>query len=297
MSEFEQLAMFHDTEMPRTVARENNLSKINGDMGTFKDNMQAPVHNWFRYPAGYSYKFVNVMFDYFGVGTGEWVYDPFSGTGTTLICAKQRGLNGYGVEAHSFVHWIASVKLYWNYEFDQLWRDLDALLKHAQRYVNENSGRVPVDGVFPDLIYKCYHLKDLQELYLLREFIVNEVIDYDIQNLLKLALTDTLRNAAAAGTGWPYIAPNKNTGDKPPKSALKLFTKRAMKMYGDLQEVIRDLSDSEIVNTLGDSRNRQNLEDEQVKLALTSPPYLNNYDYADSNTPGNIFLGHYAILA
>ena len=291
MAEFEQLALFPHVSQ-KQLTPDNNLLKINGDMGTFKDNMQAPIHSWFRYPAGYSYKFVNVIFDHFGIQTGDWIYDPFSGTGTTLVCAKQRGIHGYGVEAHSFVHWIADVKLQWNYEFNQLRNDLEPLFKRAQRFVREHIETVKIENVFPELIYKCYHLQDLKELYLLREFILHEVIDYDVQQLLKLALTDNLRNAAAAGTGWPYIAPNKNTGDKPAKGAANLFEKRAWKMYSDLWEINRSTSSkAEIINVLGDSRTQQKLENEQIKLALTSPPYLNNYDYADRTRLETYFWG------
>jgi hypothetical protein len=50
------------------------------DLGTFKDNSRAPVHRWFQYPAGYSYKFVDLMFEKYSVKQGDWIYDPFSGT-------------------------------------------------------------------------------------------------------------------------------------------------------------------------------------------------------------------------
>ena len=28
------------------------------EYGSFKDSLRAPIHRWFTYPAGYSYKFV-----------------------------------------------------------------------------------------------------------------------------------------------------------------------------------------------------------------------------------------------
>jgi DNA modification methylase len=260
------------------------------DIGTFKDSMRAPIHRWFRYPAGYSYKFVFENFDLFNIKPGDWVYDPFSGTGTTLICAKQKGINAYGVEAHSFVHWIASVKLYWDFDLTLFERQLDEVLVQCRNAVFRQVDHVEIEGVFPALIYKCYHPHDLKELYVVREFIMNEIQDRHVQDFLKLALTDTLRSASSAGTGWPYIAPRKH---KKPirKGAFAVFEKFVRQMFADLYTVISAAPGGEIHNVLGDSRNRQNLEDNQVKLSLTSPPYLNNYDYADRTRLETYFWG------
>jgi DNA modification methylase len=274
MNQPEQLPLFD------LVSDTPRQARFLAEMGTFKDSMRAPVHNWFRYPAGYSYKFVDVIFDEFQIKPNNRVYDPFSGTGTTLICAKQKNIHGYGVEAHSFVKWVADVKLFWEYDYNQLRRILQELIKSAEQWVHECTLQTNVEGVFPELVYKCYHPDDLKVLFLLRSFIV-EVVDEAIRNLCKLALTDTLRSAAAAGTGWPYIAPKKNDGTKPAKGAFKLFTARVWQMYSDLVAVSNLRSSAQINNILGDSRQRQDIEDNHIDLALTSPPYLNNYDYAD----------------
>jgi len=292
MMDFRQMPLFEDTNgdiAPSDEIVEN--TNDSRDLGTFKDNKRAPIHNWFQYPAGYSYNFVDMMFRQFDVNSGDWVYDPFSGTGTTLVFAKQNGINGHGVEAHSFVHWVADVKLYWEYDFTTLGYRIEQLLMQCRNTVAAQTNDVDLENKFPELIYKCYHIQDLTMLYLLREFIVNCIVDEHIQNLFKLALTQTLRSSAAAGTGWPYIAPNKNTGDKPPKNALRLFEKTVRKMYSDLLSVRLQDQDCEIHNVLGDSRNQQSLDNNQVKLALTSPPYLNNYDYGDRTRLETYFWG------
>jgi DNA modification methylase len=262
------------------------------DLGTFKDNSRAPVHRWFQYPAGYSYKFVDLMFEKYSVKQGDWIYDPFSGTGTTLIGAKLHGFNGYGVEAHAFVHWVAQVKLYWGYDLPALHRSLEIILSRIYTVITQQINDVDISDIFPDLVYKCYHTEDLKVLYLIREFIVQEVSDPHLQDLLKLALTNTLRTAAAAGTGWPYIAPRKNTGNKPPKNAYKLFQQSVYRMYDDLQAIAnyRNMP-GEIHNVLGDSRHTQPLADNRITLAITSPPYLNNYDYADRTRLETYFWG------
>jgi DNA modification methylase len=281
----QQLSLFASDEATTGSQRADEAI---ADYGTFKDSLRAPIHNWFRYPAGYSYKLVEQVFKDNQLQTGSWVYDPFSGTGTTLICAKQYGLHGYGVEAHAFVHWVASVKLFWEYDYSLLHQQIDEQLQQIQKHLSQP---LETEGVFPELVYKCYHPQTLQVLYTIREAILNLAISEAIRALLKLALTNVLRESAAAGTGWPYIAPNKNTGDKLPKDAWRLFMTTVHQMVGHLYQVGRHLRHSTVNNILGDSRQPQMLHDAQINLALTSPPYLNNYDYADRTRLETYFWG------
>lgn len=290
MSNPKQLPLFADS-LDTVEEHAYSQANLKAELGTFKDNLRAPIHSWFRYPAGYSYNFVQHFFDKYDLRIGDWVYDPFSGSGTTLICAKQQGINAYGVEAHSFVHWVAQVKLYWEFPLDELYEQITHLTTQSQAFVMQNLQSTNLENVFPALVYKCYHPQDLAALYLLREFLLRNVDEGHVTDFLKLALTDTLRSAAAAGTGWPYIAPRKNRGEAPPKGALVLFQKTVWKMYNDLLAVSGYNSPSQIHNIVGDSRERQTLNNHQIKLALTSPPYLNNYDYADRTRLETYFWG------
>lgn len=286
-----QLSFSFLSERTESDDQGNTRTFSDRELGTFKESLRAPIHRWFRYPAGYSYQFVHESFDWFGIGPGDWVYDPFSGTGTTLICAKQQGINAYGVEAHSFVHWVANVKLYWEFDYKLLGKTLQEFLQRAKAALQLGIEDVDIQGVFPKLVYKCYHPLDLQALYILREFILSEVEDSHIRDFLRLALTDTLRGAAAAGTGWPYISPRKNDSEKPPKDAFTVFQNTVWQMYRDLGTVAGKSLPCEVFNVLGDSRRKQDLPDNQIKLALTSPPYLNNYDYADRTRLETYFWG------
>lgn len=200
MSKQKQLPLFPQTPAPNDVSATNTIFS-GRDLGTFKDSLRTPIHRWFAYPAGYSYKFVFESFDQFDINAGDWVYDPFSGTGTTLICAKQRGINAYGVEAHAFVHWVAETKLYWGFDLALLENQLNLFLQDVRIYLRDNKTSDIWETAFPELVYKCYHGDDLKQLFHIREFIVNQISSYPLQNLLKLALTSTLRLSAAAGTG------------------------------------------------------------------------------------------------
>lgn len=97
-SELQTLSLF-----PDLIEAEEKIAPDRASWGTFKDSLRAPVHRWFTYPAGVSYQAVQEAFRLFKIRPGMTVYDPFAGTGTTNIVAKQHGVNSFGVEAHPFV--------------------------------------------------------------------------------------------------------------------------------------------------------------------------------------------------
>ncbi|MEW5995833.1 MAG: hypothetical protein AB1744_15765, partial [Candidatus Zixiibacteriota bacterium] len=122
------------------------------------------------------------------------------------------------------------------------------------------------------------------------------ISDRPLRNFFQLALTDTLRNASKAATGWPYIAPAKLHERAREKEALNEFVEQVTRMISDLQEVQKLNSGKEIKCLLikGDARVPvPDVQYRSVSLAITSPPYLNNYDYADRTRLETYFFGWY----
>lgn len=281
----EQLRLdFYETSLSRP--KDNGLERI----GTFQDSLRAPVHRWFKYPAGYSYKLVHTLSEDCRLTERNWILDPFVGCGTTSVAAKERGVNSVGIEAHPFVHWVASVKTYWEYDLGALHRLIQSLLSELHKRLNEPLAEEDLDQ-FPALLHKCYSAGNLAKLKIIRDTIETYPCSEAEQNFFRLALTDTLRTASSAGTGWPYIAPSKYHA-KQERDALEAFAEQVLLMYEDVKKV-RSLRRSEVEARLllMDAREAYPLEVESMDLAVTSPPYLNNYDYADRTRLEMYFWG------
>lgn len=286
------------------------------DYGSFKDCRRAPVHRWFEYPAGYSYRLVESKMRAEGLRAGSsTVADPFAGSGTTSLAARQYGCDSVCTEAHPLVWWVARTKVYDGYDEAGIVREMERIMGGARG----SAAGIDVGGVWPDLVYKCFGTENLRLLYLLRER-VNEAGDEHTRDFLRLALVATLRRATKAGTGWPYIAPSKHGSKVAERDALTTFEAQCRMMLGDLREFEEWCGGagpgSRTLDGCGGARSpprgrrtrhrivkgdarefARHAGSKALDLVVTSPPYLNNYDYADRTRLETFFLGTYSSWA
>jgi len=284
----EQLEIFNAANGIKTGVTE-------AEWGTFKDSLRAPVHRWFTYPAGYSYRAVEFSFKAHAIKHGNTVYDPFMGTGTTNVVAKSVGVNSLGVEAHPFVFTIAKTKLDFELPLGKLNNFLGDIEKKVRKNNNDSDLRNPLVEKLPDLVKKCYAPKTLRDLTLIREAIIRLNAPSRYLDFLNVGLTSVLRQVANVQTGWPYIAPNKSKITSESKDALKTFVEQIHLMANDIQTMKHRTSglSSEHRIYKADARDTSHrFADESADFVITSPPYLNNFDYADRTRLEMYFFGH-----
>ncbi|NKQ35311.1 MAG: site-specific DNA-methyltransferase [Chloroflexi bacterium] len=276
-----QPGLFKDMPAPKKNAK-------NAEWGTFKDSLRAPVHRWFTYPAGFSYKAVEHSMARYGVTAGQTIYDPFMGSGTTNVVAKTHGVHSYGVEAHPFVYRIAKTKLNWDVDL----RDVLAFIKLVRQKLPVLSQEIKesddwlLEDVFPELVLKCYESKTLVDLLALRTLVLEEELEVGVRDFFFVVVTALLREVSTAATGWPYIAPKKQKTTSIDKDVFTEFSNLSRRMIDDIAK-IREISQGRFEGSThwlhnDDSRNTVNfIPDGVVDHVFTSPPYLNNFDYAD----------------
>lgn len=279
------------------VEKVNEVETVDvSEWGTFRDSLRAPVHGWFTYPAGFSYKAVEHSISEANLKNGkDVIYDPFMGSGTTNIVAKCLGFNSIGVEAHPFVFQITKSKLEWELKFENIQKSLLILEKEIKTSQCPADVKEFLKTHFPELIIKCFLPETLFELFLIRNNL-NKILEIDSKTyeFLRTALICVLRDVSIAATGWPYIAPNKIKITSMSKKGWDSFRTKVLKMFGDIIEIKKKIvvKKSEHKIILGDSRNTKNtIKDKSADHIFTSPPYLNNFDYADRTRLEMYFMG------
>lgn len=240
---------------------------------TFIDNMALPIHRWYRYSAGFSAQWVESVIAEARQSGAVAVLDPFAGAGTTLIAAENLGVPCRGVEAHPFVARIARAKLLYRGDpqaFAQRVAKVKRLAQTLTASVND----------YPPLIRKCFTDDALACLDQLRRAWEKTDDQSPASQLVWLAIVAILRPVSHAGTApWQYVLPRKTK--RAPLHPLAAFESMTAMMAADMR-TSGPLTGPPALLASSDARTCAGVPDQWANLVITSPPYANNYDYADA---------------
>jgi hypothetical protein len=250
---------------------------------TFSDNLSLPIHRWFRYSAGFSATWVNTVIMAQKALNRERVLDPFAGSGTTILEAERCGCESMGIEAHPFVARITRAKLKWRSNV----RTFEKFAQRTLQYASANP--VHLDSL-PLLMTKCFPEETLTRLYSLRSAWTQLNDNSPASELTWLVLMSILRECSPAGTAqWQYVLPKKTKATF--QDPFKAFSARSLLFAKDM--IHRQGEDLGLGASFGqdDARFCKSVADGWANLIISSPPYANNYDYADATRLEMTFAG------
>jgi len=254
---------------------------------TCKHNQHNGRHGWLRLTPAYSVPLVGNILN--GHTCAAPVLDPFSGTGTTALCAAYMGLRGTGLEINPFLVWFSSVKFR---QFSPVTIERTGSLGAAIA-VASSSGDAPIVDPPPiHNIERWWNVEELHFLCRLKACILDTSEEgSDERNLLLVAFCRVvirLSNAAFNHQSMSF----KNV-DKSPL-LFDIEWNKADTFRKELSFVLRGAADNppnEPTVVTGDARRSSYFLNEKFDMLITSPPYPNRMSYIRELRPYMYWLG------
>jgi hypothetical protein len=260
----------------------------NADL-TYKYNREHGRHGWLRLTPAYSVKLVNRLLE--SAPPGINVLDPFSGTGTTPLCAAYRDDQGTGVEINPFLAWLASAKAA-SYATATL-AETRNLIERIVAWLSEET----ITPCAAPAIHNIERWWGADELMFLRT--LKSAIDQaparprECRDLLLVGfcrLLIKLSNAAFNHQSMSFKDQDELRGslflDRPDFPAMYRL---------EMESVLNSAADNppgKAVIMVGDSRKLAGSLQGKFDMLITSPPYPNRMSYIRELRPYMYWLGY-----
>lgn len=255
---------------------------------THKHNLKSGRHGWLRLTPAYSVKVVEDLIEQ--CDRPMRVFDPFSGTATTVLSAAYHGHEGVTTDINPFLVWLGQAKTA-RYSDHTL---AAALAAYGQAVKMAAQGAVaPVPAPPIHNIERWWSPAALTFLRILRASIETATtVASPERTLLLVAFCRSLialSNAAFNHQSMSF----KGNGGLP----LDLGIDMQQQFAEDVRFVLRGAADNPTGSglvLLADSRNAANAAEGPFDRVITSPPYANRMSYIRELRPYMYWTGYLA---
>ncbi len=278
-------------------------------------NTQYSTHGFHKYPARMPPQIPSELINYFKnketINNKSLIYDPFAGSGTTLVEGRLHNVNVIGNDINPFACLLSKAKAtrtnpnninnIWNEKSKELKNNIDSV-----DIIKEKNIKNIRNGWFPQ--------PQLSQLIFIRNWIDNLNEPENIRRIFRIALAETTRKTSYQRNGeFKRYRISKEDREIHNPNVWEIFSESIKHKILKLESFYENTTNNEKTIILSkDSRNINFIDNSSIDLIITSPPYgdhqttvaygqfsqdpgiiANNYDYdemkkVDKNGLGGI---------
>ena len=275
---------------PKTVLSALNLNWREADLP--EKERTKHVHRLHPYLGKFIPQLVEIFLRKF---RPKAVYDPFAGSGTTLVEAKALGIDAIGCDVSAFNCLLMKVKTD-TYDLRKLEREIRDALDRLNKGLTTTLFGEKLELKQTDNAYlnSWFHPKALAELLFFRDV----VGDYEYGDVLNIILSRAARSARLTThfdldfpkhpQTEPYYCYKHSRTCQPTNDALQFLNRYGLDTLERIKEFSRTARPNKNVIVHGDARFA---ELPRFDLVITSPPYVGLIDYHEQHRYAYELLG------
>ena len=243
---------------------------------------------WYGYKEGFSPLLVEEAIETIGIKNGDYILDPFNGNGTVTLTASFNNIKSIGLEVNPFVSFMSEIKQS-NVDFKIFRKHISSILLSVKRRKESN---LLYSSTFSELTGKPKWLFNSSVLNSFEGgwYAANK-LQKEVRGLFQLALIGAaIDNCNATKDGkclkyrenWRQREFNDINFRDSLEKRLIIISEDLKDSYVPQKAVIKNVDSRIAISNIAT----------EFKLCITSPPYLNSFDYTDIYRP-ELFLGKF----
>lgn len=280
-------------ESKKKLEDEDELIKVDNlpvsiqNGGTYviqQSNPNTYTHNFFKYPCKFIPEIPRWAIKKYCKDKNSTILDPFLGSGTTLLESLVQGHNALGTDVDDVAKLITRAKT------NIFSKDEIESIKTIFKELNDNISKKNISPIIPriDNLEHWFPKENIDLLGKLR-FLINEIEDIRFKEFFEVCFISIIKKSSFAddASPKPYVSTKII---KTPVNPISEFKNVFNKYIAGIVE-LSEIQPKNIIKILDGNALDIKL-DGKVDLAITSPPYINAFDYGRTLRLENLWLGY-----
>jgi len=242
---------------------------------SYVGNKKIPLLRIYRYKESFAFNFVRDFLKRFNADSNDYVFDPFSGLGTTMFTSMLSGIPSIGIDKLPVAYFISKTLPLFLFlrenEVKEMWESIKPRIEKSE------PANVAMDVPIMQVAFSEENLLLLRKL----KSTIDELSE-PYRDIFLLLFFSILEECSFTSKDGQFLRLKRN---KKVSNPIEAMSKKVSQVEEDIRRIkflCPSISIDKVMPDvyLADARDLSNIKFKQKPtIIITSPPYANRYDY------------------